>query len=156
MRRRRGWTLIELLIYMGLGASVVGVAYGVAHDAVRLFNLQERGLSEIHSSLTLDEALEQDIRGAQAAIGNGKQLILHVGASRIVYSHDAKDGGFWRTRYGHGVMVSRRAFPFALDEFQAAVKGRLVSVIYRRRGIEARGASECPRRRLRVALWVEE
>lgn len=157
MKRRTGWTLIELICFMGLASMLVGLVYAAFNRSYRLFLMQERALGEVRSSLTLERALERDVRSAREARVEGTTLTLRVGEGQVAYEYDAQTGALWRSEVGSVDAVKRSPFTFALTECSFEVSGRTVTVTYRRRNTHAAPqAARLPARRARVSMWVEE
>lgn len=157
MKRRDGWTLIELIYYMVLASVLVGVVYMTFSRSYRLYLTQERALDEVRSSITLQERLARDVRSAREARAEGTTLTLWVGEGRIVYEYDPAGGALWRQETGRPDAAARQAFTFALTECAFEVSGRTVTATYRRRNTPwSPRAAQLPVRTATVSMWVEQ
>ncbi len=117
MKKRRAFTLVELLTTMTMGSSVMLLAIGLVHQSMSMSKLAKVRWEHDQSLARLAERFRSDVHSASALISaSTKSLSLKLDESTVVYKYDAAQVT-WEKTSPHSA-VARETFRF--DERCAA------------------------------------
>lgn len=117
MRRERGWTMIELVVSLGVISAVAAVAAALTHDARRTADLASQYETDVTSMRRALAAVEADIRCARDVRADAASLVASTDAAEVD----------WRLASGAlvraGTVVARN-----VAAFEASRRGDVVDV----------------------------
>jgi len=95
MKRRSGYTLIEVLTYIACLTVILAVAYPTYHRFVRGSNNLRRNADDIARALNAGERWRNDVRAATGPIrATADQFVIPQRSGEIVYT--VSEGVLWR------------------------------------------------------------
>jgi hypothetical protein len=103
-RSRRGTSLMELVVAVGLGIAILGVGYRAYFTLTRADDYESKRHAMMLDVQNLAARIKQDVRAANLVVVFGDTLALNTSDRRINYHSLAHASGVERsTRYGRGV-----------------------------------------------------
>lgn len=120
---RRGTSMIEMLLAVGLGLAIMAAAYGAYFGIARAGDCQQKREEITLAANNLMDRIKHDVRVASSASATGGAMTLSVRGRRIVYANKPgvgtvreANGGKWLVpgvsgrfeRSGAGVQVGLR------------------------------------------------
>lgn len=131
---RRGFTLIELIVAIGLSLVVMGVGYQIYFGALRQQDIESTRESMTVTVYDLMSRIKREIRSSGSVNASAATLTMNAGGRRIVYRATA--AGVERTE-GRG----KRLYPLVAGRFSPDEGGA---------NIELKSQKQVHRRAIRV------
>lgn len=107
---RRGSSLLELVVTMGLVTAMAGVAVSALHSVFSLEKMVSGSSTDRQVFLKLGRMLREDVRGASAVDWKAeeRQITMDMADSRVVYRVD--DRGIYRNEIVAGQLARNELF----------------------------------------------
>ena len=95
--KRNGFTLIEILVTLSVGGTMMILGVNIVHQTLKLASEARANCTQLQSSRQITTQFRRDLHAAtNAEVASNQQLILEVDDARIVY--EAKNGRIRRTQ----------------------------------------------------------
>ncbi|HEV3121825.1 MAG TPA: prepilin-type N-terminal cleavage/methylation domain-containing protein [Isosphaeraceae bacterium] len=113
MTKRRGVTLVELLVVISVGSVMLGLCVGMIHVVLRLDRGGRAQVSDRMARARLAQCFRADVRAAlrtEPATGRSQKLMLILPEERIV-EYRIEPGRVLRVHTEAGTLKNQDAFP---------------------------------------------
>jgi prepilin-type N-terminal cleavage/methylation domain-containing protein len=127
MNRRRGFSLIEMLVVITIGATLSGIAVLMLHALLRSHNTGREHLEYARTINRLAEQFRADVHAMQQAMPAGDEMVFELSplpANDTIIRYKCLERRIDRSELQGGQIVSQDSFMLPLD-MAASIKTEL-------------------------------